>query len=65
MGDIVRMTVSTTAAREGEEGRVLSIRRDENDVVVAMDIFIDGEPARTRGTTVFAYEVERVIQVNE
>lgn len=60
VGDRVRMVASTRVAQAGEEGRIFRVDCAENGRVVALDILIDGDPATTRGTTVFPHEVEVV-----
>ena len=57
-GDRIRVTQSSGGAKAGDVGRILKIKRGEQDEIVSLDILIDGDGHRTRGTSVYPREVE-------
>lgn len=57
-GDRVRLACDCLGGYAGEEGRVVAVKRDREGAIVSLTVLFDGDPRRTRGTSLYPHEVE-------
>jgi hypothetical protein len=60
VGDCVRLICDLPVAAAGTEGVIKAVKRDDNQQIMTLTIFVCLDPAHTYGTGVFPHEVEIV-----